>query len=94
MAAQLAAWGRAKLPEPVYAALASTAEGVLALEQMMQAQEPGLARDGVTPPQAERGRAAGDDARPALLAHPGACLRPSRDRWLPPPGRRLILLHP
>lgn len=51
MAAQLAAWGRAKLPEPVYAALSATAEGVLALEQMMQSQEPGLARDGVTPPQ-------------------------------------------
>ncbi|MFC7689998.1 hypothetical protein ACFQY5_10690 [Paeniroseomonas aquatica] len=27
MAAQLAAWGKAKLPGPVYAALASTAEG-------------------------------------------------------------------
>jgi hypothetical protein len=47
VAAQLAAWGRAKLPEPVYAALSSTAEGVLALEQMMRKGEPGLARDAV-----------------------------------------------
>ncbi|MDN3565843.1 hypothetical protein QWZ14_15850 [Paeniroseomonas aquatica] len=51
MAAQLAAWGKAKLPGPVYAALASTAEGVLALERMMQTEEPGLARDAATPPQ-------------------------------------------
>jgi hypothetical protein len=50
MAAQLSAWGKAKLPAPVYAALSSTAEGVLALERMMQGGEPGLARDGVTPP--------------------------------------------
>jgi hypothetical protein len=51
MAAQLAAWGKAKLPAPVYAALSSTAEGVLALERMMQTAEPGLARDGAIPPQ-------------------------------------------
>ncbi|MDB5372294.1 MAG: hypothetical protein JWP04_936 [Belnapia sp.] len=51
MAAQISAWGRAKLPEPVYGALCSTAEGVLALERMMRTEEPGLARDGVTPPQ-------------------------------------------
>ncbi len=50
MAAQLSAWGRAKLPAPVYAALSSTAEGVLALERMMQGGEPGLSREGVTPP--------------------------------------------
>ncbi len=52
MAAQLAAWGRAKLPPAVYEALSSTSEGVLALERMMQQEEPGLARD-ATPPAAE-----------------------------------------
>ncbi|MCO6419109.1 hypothetical protein JYK14_23535 [Siccirubricoccus sp. KC 17139] len=45
VAAQLSAWARAKLPESVYGALASTAEGVLALEQMMRKAEPGLGRD-------------------------------------------------
>ncbi len=52
MAAQLSAWGQAKLPPVVYAALASTAEGVMALEQMMRGQEPGLARESA-PPTAE-----------------------------------------
>jgi hypothetical protein len=52
IAAQLSAWGQAKLPPAVYAALASTAEGVMALEQMMQAQEPSLPRES-TPPAAE-----------------------------------------
>ena len=45
LAGQLAAWGRAHLPEPVFAALASTAEGVIALHHMMEAKEPVLARD-------------------------------------------------
>ncbi|NOG71329.1 capsid assembly protein [Roseicella sp. DB1501] len=49
IAGQLAAWGRAKLPPTVYAALASTAEGVMALEQMMRGQEPGLARESAPP---------------------------------------------
>lgn len=49
VAAQLAAWGRAKLPAPVYEALSSTAEGVLALEQMMRKEEPGLAREAAPP---------------------------------------------
>ena len=49
MAAQLSAWGQAKLPPPVYAALSSTAEGVMALEQMMRGQEPGLGRDTAAP---------------------------------------------
>lgn len=52
MAAQLAAFGRAKLPPAVFEALSSTAEGVLALERMMQQEEPGLARD-ATPPAAD-----------------------------------------
>lgn len=51
-ATQLSAWGQAKLPPAVYAALAATAEGVMALEQMMRGQEPGLARESA-PPQAE-----------------------------------------
>ncbi len=49
VAAQLSAWGRAKLPAPVYEALASTSEGVLALEQMMRKEEPGLSRDAAPP---------------------------------------------
>lgn len=48
-AGQIAAWGQAKLPQPVFAALSSTAEGVLAMEQMMRSAEPGLAREGVAP---------------------------------------------
>jgi hypothetical protein len=52
VAAQLSAWGRAKLPAPVYEALSSTAEGVLALEQMMRRNEPVLAR-GAAPPARE-----------------------------------------
>jgi len=51
VAAQLAAWGRANLPAPVFEALSSTAEGVLALEQMMRKEEPGLSRE-VAPPAA------------------------------------------
>ncbi|TCZ55556.1 capsid assembly protein [Roseicella aquatilis] len=45
IAAQLSAWGQARLPRPVYAALSCTAEGVLALEQMMRGQEPALPRE-------------------------------------------------
>lgn len=49
VAAQLAAWGRAKLPAPVFEALSSTAEGVLALEQMMRREEPSLSRESAPP---------------------------------------------
>jgi hypothetical protein len=45
VAAQLAAWGRARLPASVFDALASTYEGVLTLQRMMQKEEPALARD-------------------------------------------------
>ena len=45
LAPQIAAWGRANLSEPVFAALASTAEGVLAIYRMMEAKEPPLSRD-------------------------------------------------
>ncbi|MBL6459165.1 hypothetical protein JMJ55_27975 [Belnapia sp. T6] len=50
MAAQLSAWGKARLPPPVYAALSATAEGVFALERMMQGGEPPLAREATAPP--------------------------------------------
>ena len=45
IAAQVSAWGRAHLPEAVFTALASTAEGVIALHRMMEGKEPSLARD-------------------------------------------------
>lgn len=45
VASQLTAWGKANLPPAVYQALSSTAEGVLAMEQMMQRPEPQLGRD-------------------------------------------------
>jgi len=43
---QLADWARAHLPEEVTAALGTSFEGVLALNRMMEADEPGIARDG------------------------------------------------
>jgi hypothetical protein len=46
LAPQIAAWGRANLAEPVFAALSTTAEGVAAMHRMMQAKEPPLSRDG------------------------------------------------
>lgn len=49
VAAQLAAWGKVALPETVYLALSSTAEGVLAMEQMMHRPEPVLGRDVMAP---------------------------------------------
>jgi len=42
VARSLAAWGEANLPPAVFTALASTAQGVLALETMMKSAEPGL----------------------------------------------------
>lgn len=42
IATQISAWGRAHLPEPVFAALSATAEGVLALHRMMEGKEPAL----------------------------------------------------
>lgn len=39
---QLRAWGEARLPAEAFQALASSVEGVLALHQMMRAQEPSL----------------------------------------------------
>lgn len=45
IAAQVSAWGRANLAEPVFTALASTADGVMALHRMMEGREPSLSRD-------------------------------------------------
>jgi hypothetical protein len=45
LAPQIAAWGHANLSEAVFAALATTAEGVLAMYRMMGAKEPPLSRD-------------------------------------------------
>lgn len=45
LAPQIAAWGRANLSEAVFAALATTAEGVVAMRRMMEAKEPPLSRD-------------------------------------------------
>lgn len=45
LAPQIAAWGRANLSEPVFAALATTAEGVAAMYRMMGAKEPPISRD-------------------------------------------------
>jgi hypothetical protein len=45
IAGQLSAWGRASLPEGVFTALSSTAEGVIAMARMMEAKEPALPRE-------------------------------------------------
>jgi hypothetical protein len=49
IARQISAWGRAKLPAPVFEALSTTMEGVLALERMMQGDEPSLPREAKAP---------------------------------------------
>lgn len=41
---QVAAWGRANMPESVFGALSATYEGVVALHKMMTGNEPGLMR--------------------------------------------------
>ncbi len=56
VAAQISAWGRANLPEAVFTALSSTAEGVSALHRMMEAGEPVLRRDATAAePEGEEG---------------------------------------
>ena len=52
VASQLSAWGRQHLPPPVFEALSTTYEGVLALERMMAGKEPAMAKD-MAPPAAE-----------------------------------------
>ncbi len=49
VARQLATWGRQNLPAPVYEALSTTYEGVLALERMMAGKEPAMTRDAEAP---------------------------------------------
>jgi hypothetical protein len=49
IAPQIAAWGRANLAPPVYEALSTTAEGVLALHRMMAKGEPSLVREADAP---------------------------------------------
>lgn len=55
MAQQLSAWGRANLPPPVFEALSTTEEGVLALERMMQGKEPEMERENASPPAEDEG---------------------------------------
>ena len=43
---QLGDWASAHLPDEVTAALGTSFEGVLALHRMMEADEPGIAREG------------------------------------------------
>ncbi|MBP0446645.1 hypothetical protein J8J14_17865 [Roseomonas sp. SSH11] len=52
-ARQIAAWGRANLPEEVMGALSTTAEGVITLHRMMERGEPGLARQAEAPEAAD-----------------------------------------
>ncbi|HEY8612093.1 MAG TPA: hypothetical protein VIL69_12460 [Roseomonas sp.] len=49
MAKQLAAWGRANLPDEVVTALSTTADGVIALHRMMEKGEPALVRRAEAP---------------------------------------------
>jgi hypothetical protein len=56
LAPQIGAWGRANLPETVFAALSTTAEGVIAMQRMMAGKEPPIAREasaGTAPDEAE-----------------------------------------
>jgi hypothetical protein len=45
LAPQIAAWGRANLPDVVFSALSATAEGVSAMHRRMAGSEPPLSRD-------------------------------------------------
>jgi len=55
VAAQLSSWGRANLPTPVFEALSTTEEGVLALERMMQGKEPQMMREAAPPSTEDEG---------------------------------------
>ncbi|WP_027285768.1 capsid assembly protein [Rubritepida flocculans] len=55
LAQQLSAWGRANLPPPVFEALSTTEEGVVALERMMRGKEPELTREAAPPPAEDEG---------------------------------------
>lgn len=45
-ARQIETWGQSKLPKPVFDALATTYDGVLAIHRMMSGDEPGLLHQG------------------------------------------------
>jgi hypothetical protein len=49
VARQVSAWGRANLVPPVFEALSTTAEGVIALHRMMEKGEPAVARQAEAP---------------------------------------------
>lgn len=75
---QLQAWGKANLPADVLAALASTADGVMALFRMMQSGEPGLG-----------GLDKGTAARPRKMRSRRLCATPSTGATvIPPPCAR------
>jgi hypothetical protein len=45
-ARQIEAWGQSRLPKPVFEALSTTCDGVLAIHRMMSGDEPGLLHQG------------------------------------------------
>ena len=47
-ARQIEAWGLSRLPKPVFEALSTTYDGVLAIHRMMSGEEPGLLHQGIT----------------------------------------------
>jgi hypothetical protein len=55
VAQQLSAWGRANLPPPVFEALSTTEEGVMALERMMRGKEPEMEREAAALPGEDEG---------------------------------------
>ncbi len=63
-ARQIAAWGKANLPELVFEALSSTYEGVLALQRMMEKNEPGLLKE------ADAAPTLGEDELRAMMRDP------------------------
>ncbi|MBF0269349.1 MAG: hypothetical protein HQL44_12240 [Alphaproteobacteria bacterium] len=62
---QLSAWAKANLPEDVFKAMSSSAEGVMALERMMNSGEPGLNMKG-----AESGMPANEAELKKMVADP------------------------
>ena len=64
VARSLSAWGRQNLPPEVFATLSTTSEGVMTLFKMMNSGEPGLLRDGESPPMV------GEDELKRMMADP------------------------
>jgi hypothetical protein len=52
-AQQIAAWGRANLPKPVFEALSTSFEGVVALQRMSEKGEPAIGREAEPPAAAD-----------------------------------------